>query len=94
MISNQMVPRLNELHNRAAQLKITLSKHVTHAKSRPNEDYSKTVTQNEQEINDLESRWLAIWHEEHFLALNYRMDIAVREVERWSSVLQRESKVG
>ena len=38
-------------------------------------------------MNIVEQKFEEIWKEEHTLVLNYRLDIAAKELERWTAVM-------
>ncbi len=56
-------------------------------RARPGENYRERIEKYRDRLAAIEEEMQGIWREEHFLALNYRMDIAAKEIERWTAVL-------
>lgn len=59
---------------------------VNDFKLKPKDDFSDRIASFKKILKEFEDSFMTIWSEEHFLALNYRLDVSAKELERWTAI--------
>lgn len=68
-------------------LKVDVEKFVNDVAARPTENHADRMGRMKAGLEAIDRELAEIWRREHFLVLNYRLDISAKEIERWTSIV-------
>jgi hypothetical protein len=68
-------------------LKVDVVKFATDVANRPAENHADRMARMKASLEAVDKELAEIWKREHFLVLNYRLDISAKEIERWTSIM-------
>lgn len=80
LVSKQFSGRIEEFSDKVTKFKLETEKISNDVKARPTEDHKERLERVRERLKNFDEELTVIWKEEHFLALNYRLDICAKEL--------------